>query len=478
MKTQSNLFLTVVFGVALSLFAALSLSIGVMAETELPDAPDLPDMSHIFVAHYAPFASEIVSTSVTVRVNGTDAITDLVFGEKAGPIVFPAGAYTVEIVPTGAVTPALTFTATVENGKDYTLAAIGGANGWPLERAVSIDNASPSTTTALLRISHLAPFSTTLNGTKVDICTDAGIPVPGLTGIAYKTASGFFPLAAGVYNLKVAAAGTGCAAVALDLPPFAVHVGQVADIVAIGLIGSANLPLQTQQSGLVARVAIGHFAPFAKTPPNTIPISTAVTVRVTGTDVLTNFIFSQLTPYLPIALGAYPLQIIPTGATTPVISGTLVISGLLDHTAAAIGNGALQPLALTRLIDDNATPPPAGKARVRIAHMAPFDANVNLTAVDICIAVGQPPIISGLKYGESRVRDLDAGFYKLYAASAGTNCLFTVADIPEFAVTAGQIAYVYALGDGVNIAPTVLARPDISVKKLFLPVIDRGGTVQ
>lgn len=478
MKTQSSLFLAVVFVVALSLFAMLSLAIGAIAAPDSPDAPDRPEMVNIIVAHYAPFASEIVSTSVTVRVNGTDAITDLVFGEKIGPLVFMAGAYTVEIVPTGAVTPALTFTATVENGKDYTLAAIGGANGWPLERAVSIDNVPPPTATGMLRISHLAPFSTTLNGTKVDVCTDAGVPVPGLTGIAYKSSSGFFPLPPGAYNLKVAATGTACAAVALDLPPFAIHVGQVADIVAIGLIGSANLPLQTQQSGLAARVAIGHFAPFAKTPPNTIPISTAVTVRLAGTDVLTNFVFYQLTPYLPIALGAYPLQIIPTGATTPVISGTLVISGLLDHTAAAIGDGTLQPLALTRLIDDNATLPPVGKARVRIVHFAPFDANVSLTSVDICVALGQPPIISGLKYGEARAKDLDAGIYSLYAASAATGCLFKIADIPEFMVTGGQIAYVYALGDGVNIAPTVLARPDISVKKLFLPVIDRGGGVQ
>ena len=90
----------------------------------------------INVAHFAPFGTDVLSTSVTVRVNGGDVFTDFVYGEvQTGINILPAGQYTIEIVPTGASAAAISGVVTLTEDTQYTLVAIGDGSNQPLALA-------------------------------------------------------------------------------------------------------------------------------------------------------------------------------------------------------------------------------------------------------------------------------------------------------------------------------------------------------
>ena len=185
------------------------------------------------VAHFAPFANTPIDTSVTVRVDGADALTDFRFSDIAAGVSLPEGEHLIEIIPTGAVDPAITGTVTLEPGKQYTLAAIGGANSWALELFPMVDDITPDPLNAKVRIAHLSPFASALDDTKVDVCTDAGAAV--LTNVPYKGFTDpYLSLPAGDYDLLIAVAGTSCGTVALDLPSLRLAAGDIVDVFAIG----------------------------------------------------------------------------------------------------------------------------------------------------------------------------------------------------------------------------------------------------
>jgi hypothetical protein len=150
-------------------------------------------------------------------VEGTNPLTDFQFSEIAAGVSLPEGEHLIEIIPTGAMDPAITGTVTLEPGMQYTLAAIGGANSWDLEIFPMVDDITPDPINAKVRITHLAPFATDLDDTRVDVCTDAGAAV--LSNVPYKGFTDpYLSLPAGDYDLLIAVAGTSCATVALDLP--------------------------------------------------------------------------------------------------------------------------------------------------------------------------------------------------------------------------------------------------------------------
>ena len=267
--------------------------------------------ARVHVAHFAPFASEIISTSVTVRVNGSDALTDFVFGETTGYLDFADGSYLIEILPTGTNTVAISGTVSLTAGMDYTLAAIGNGSLQPLELfALVDDNSTPAPGNAKIRIAHLAPFAADLMDTEVDICTDSGTPL--LTNVPYKAYTNpYIELPAGDYDLQIAAPGGTCSTTYLDIPEVRLMDGEVADVFAMGDL--TNQPLQvTTLTGLTftsANVNVAHFAPFASEV-----ISTSVTVRVNGSDALTDFEFGESTGYLSFFPGPYLIEILPTAS--------------------------------------------------------------------------------------------------------------------------------------------------------------------
>jgi hypothetical protein len=199
--------------------------------------------AQVTVGHFAPFAPNVAGTAVDIRVNGSPAFTDVVYGNFVPNVALLPGATLVEVLPAGTATVALSTTANLESGAAYNLFAIGGANSQPLAFSTSEISKTAPAGKAVVTIGHLAPFAANVNDTAVDICTDAGVAVQGLTGIEYPQVAANLVLDPGRYDLKIAVAGTNCGTTALDLPRFYLFAGEIADVFAIGLNDTA-FPLE------------------------------------------------------------------------------------------------------------------------------------------------------------------------------------------------------------------------------------------
>ncbi len=161
--------------------------------------------ARVSVAHFAPFASDIEATSVSVFLNGEEALTDVKFKDFTSYISLPAGEYVVDIVPTGSNDVAITATYDLTDGTDYTVFASGNVSLQPLELfALVDDNSMPMNGNVKVRVVHTAPFGSTAESTEVSIRTAGGTLVGGLQGVPYGVSSTYLELPEGEYDLKVA----------------------------------------------------------------------------------------------------------------------------------------------------------------------------------------------------------------------------------------------------------------------------------
>jgi len=230
-----------------------------------------------------------------------------------------------------------------------------------------------------------------------------------------------------------------------DIDPFTLTDGEVKSVFAIGDI--TNQPLDvlalSQVTATTARVWVGHFAPFAASVD-----ATAVTVRVNGTDALTDFKFGQTSGgYVDLPALSTLVEIVLPGDTV-AISGTFALGAGMDYTVAAIGDGTNQPLELLALVDDN-TAPASGQGRVRVAHLAPFDAVLANTIVDVRTDTGVL-VVDDVPYKgfTDPYLSLPAGVYDLKLTTPdGATDLF---DISPLLLADGEIVSVFALGDIAN----------------------------
>jgi hypothetical protein len=423
------------------------------------------------VAHFAPFAANAAGTAVTVTVNGNPAITNLVFPDVVKNIVLPVGTYELGVqLPDG--TPIITATTELMTDTEYFVAAIGGVNGYTPTLYPLIVDRTPPTDTAKVRITHLAPFTSSVAATAVDICNDA-TDTPIISGLQFLSTTGYLNLPPAAYDLSVAVAGTDCATTALDLPAFRLRTGQTAEVIARGLLPSTALATADASLDLgvyidaQAGVAVAHFAPFASTITNT-----AVTVRVDGSDVLTGVVFPNITGYLNLAPGEHLIQILPSGSSTPVISETVTVDPLAEYTVAAVGiitDNTDLGLRLQVFTDDNATQPVSGTTRLRVAHLAPFAPTLTGTEVDLCTSSGAAPVLNNVPFGASAVIGPAAGLLSTFIALPTPDCGTSALNLPVLALDNGQIVYIYALG-GANGLPLQIAATSPTTVNVAVPL--------
>jgi Domain of unknown function (DUF4397) len=431
--------------------------------------------ARVQLVHVAPFSSTISGTSVSVLVNGSDVITDLVFGQtSSGYLTLTAGVpLTVEIVPTGSTTPAITASLTLSAGVDYTVAAIGDGTRQPLELLVLVDDNTVLTDSAKLRVVHVAPLSNTITGTLVDVRTEAGAPIT--VDFAYKANTGYLALPPGPYDLKVTLPNTG--PTAIQIPPLRADIGDVLTVFAIG--NGVSQPLGILPLGDLhllgnGRAWVVHAAPFSDTLAGTA-VSVTLSTELGASTPYTDFRFGQTSGGYISLLAGIPttITITPQGADAPAITETVTLSEGVDYTLAAIGNGTLQPLELLTLIDDNSVL--TGSAKLRIVHAAPFSAITSLTAVDVRLQSGTL-ITGGLIYkNNTGYLDLPGGNYDLRVTLAGTS--ITAIDPPPILLPNGQVMTVFAIGDGdaanFPLRALVLTANDAALR-VYLPLISRS----
>lgn len=408
--------------------------------------------AHVRINHLAPFAPGGHATAVSITVDGETVLENFEFTEFSEYLPLPyAGDY--EVAVFAGETEALSGTLSVEAGSEYSVSAIGGANDWPLEFFVlKDDNSEPAAGNAHLRIAHTAPFASMLEDTEVDVCTQTGDVVGGLTGVPYKVASGYLPVPAGIYDLVVRLSDTtACAGLPIiDPKPVELLEGDIVTVYAYGDGANQTPGLLAVPVGvlevLTPQVRVVHVAPFAAAT-----LETVVNLSVDGQILPGELAYLESTDYIPLpAAGSYLFEVLAGGSVA--ISENLTLGAGMSYTVAAIGDGANQPLQYMVLTDDLSAPA-NGNFKLRIAHAAPFAADLVDTEVDVCTQDGTlVGGLAGVPFGASSdFLELPAGTYDLKIMDAAIDpCTGdTIIDLPPIEISAGAIATVFAVG-GAN----------------------------
>lgn len=182
----------------------------------------------------------------------------------------------------------------------------------------------------------------------------------------------------------------------------------------------------TGNSG-TAQLRVAHLSPDAP----------AVDVRVNGTVAVRNVSFPTVGAYAAVPAGRTRIEVVPAGATTPVvIDATVDLARDTSYTVAAtglLGSSDLRPLVL----NDDRTP--GGQAKVRFVHTGP-----DAPAVDVAVS-GGPVLFPNTSFrGSSQYAAVAPGAYNLEVRVAGTS---TVAlPLPGVRFDTGRNYTVFAIG--------------------------------
>lgn len=228
-----------------SIVAGVAVGLGLLLAAQPVQAQDVPpaspaDAPLVTFGHFAPFAADVAGTAVDVRVNGTQVYTDVIYGNFVVGQEFAAGATLVEVMEAGAETLIVSTTNTLADDKLYYLFVIGGANAQPIALRWQEYDKSAQPGKSRITVGHLAPLSSNLSFTAVNICTDAGDLVVG--DLRYGDIRADMDFAPGLYDLKITSGAGGCLFLLYDMPPFFLAAGAYSDAFAVGLNGSVPFP--------------------------------------------------------------------------------------------------------------------------------------------------------------------------------------------------------------------------------------------
>jgi hypothetical protein len=206
------------------------------------------------VAHLSPDAP-----NVDVYVDGAKALSNVPFKAVSDYIALPAGEHRFEVRVAGAAATdkaVIDAKATLEAGKDYTVAAINVvASIAPL--VLVDDTAAPAAGKAKVRVVHASP-----DAPAVDVAVKGG-PVL-ISNLAFGKASDTLSVDAATYDLEVRVAGT--TTVALPLAGTKLEAGKIYTVFASGKLANLGVVV-TAVSAAPATTA----APAATTAAPSLP---------------------------------------------------------------------------------------------------------------------------------------------------------------------------------------------------------------
>ena len=189
-------------------------------------APEAFAAAKLRVLHAAPDVG-----AVTVYVNGAPAIPSLGTLESTPFLELPAGSYDVAVNLQGqpAATAPLKARITLRDGRRYTALARGLISRGTAELALQQELRWTIPVFSLLRVWHLSP-----DAPNVDVYVN-GFRV--VRNLAYTDASGYLPLPAGTYDVRINVAGT---ATTVFSAPVTLAGGTAYSATALGSVGGSG----------------------------------------------------------------------------------------------------------------------------------------------------------------------------------------------------------------------------------------------
>jgi hypothetical protein len=181
------------------------------------------------IVHASPDAP-----AVDIYVNGGKVLENLPFREYSEYLALPAGGYSVDIKVTGTETLVANVPISVAAGKDYSAIAVGYAGGkTPGFSALWVedDNSLPANNGVKIRVIHTAP-----GAPEVDVYVTTPFETlmgktPALSNVPFKAASGYLTVPVGMYQARVALAGT--KTVAIDSHRLATWGSMIRTVIAV-----------------------------------------------------------------------------------------------------------------------------------------------------------------------------------------------------------------------------------------------------
>lgn len=170
--------------------------------------------------------------AVDILVNGAEALNAVSYKASSmyGDVAAPAGTYDITVAADADNTIApINAPVTVEQGKSYTIVAVGGLNSVTdetIEPLITVDNRRSVATQASLRVIHGSYAVAESIPVDVYLTPTADITgaTPAITGLAYGSATDELPVGQGDYYVTVTAAGD-ASTVALATGPLTLNAG-------------------------------------------------------------------------------------------------------------------------------------------------------------------------------------------------------------------------------------------------------------
>ena len=185
--------------------------------------------ARVRVVHASPDAP-----AVDIYVNGNIVLENLPFREYSEYLSLPVGTYNVEIKVTGTNTVVKQLSVPLEAGKDYTAIAVGYAGGASPGFDVMLledDNSAPADGRIKIRVAHTAPGAPAVDVYVTTPFETLSGKQPVLTNVPFKAASGYLSVPIGMYQARVAVAGT--KTIAIDSHRLVTWGGMIRTIIAV-----------------------------------------------------------------------------------------------------------------------------------------------------------------------------------------------------------------------------------------------------
>jgi len=185
--------------------------------------------ARVRVVHASPDAP-----AVDIYVNGNIVLENLPFREYSEYLSLPVGTYNVEIKVTGTNTVVKQLSVPLEAGKDYTAIATGYAGGSSPGFDVMLledDNSAPADGRIKIRVAHTAPGAPAVDVYVTTPFETLAGKQPVLMNVPFKAASGYLSVPIGMYQARVAVAGT--KTIAIDSHRLVTWGGMIRTIIAV-----------------------------------------------------------------------------------------------------------------------------------------------------------------------------------------------------------------------------------------------------
>lgn len=207
----------------------------------------------------------------------------------------------------------------------------------------------------------------------------------------------------------------------------------------VALLSILGIQLVAARAASPSFVRVIHASPYVG----------SADVFVDGKQLLSSFLFGSITGYVSIPAGPHKVQIalVGKGIGAAVITQTLAVSPGIAYTVAAIGTSPTN-VSLEVFKDNNLIV--AGKAKVRVYHLAPDAGSVD-------VAAGGHTILNGIGYQEaSSYLSVPAGAYTFDVLAASANATLPLSTT----LKANTVTSIFAVGlfQGVPKVELVLAQ--------------------